>query len=108
MTKEEVAEVILEALKAFEIRFEKKMDKKLDQKLDQKLAPIIEMLVEHDYLLKTKMVTRDEFNEFRSENAAAHDAMFKRLDRLDTEFVALSASHNRLEADVRVLQLEPI
>ncbi len=51
-----------------------------------KLDSIIEKLVEHDVLL-AKMVTREEFDEFRDQTATRFDGLSFKVEHLEQEFM---------------------
>jgi hypothetical protein len=63
------------------------------------LEHIIPMLVDHDSMLR-KLPTREEFDEFRSENASAHDHMAKSIEKLDQELRAGAKIQDRTKEKV--------
>lgn len=66
---------------------------------DKQIASLIERAVEHGELLRN-LVTRDEFEVFKDRNASQHDAMMRRLEDLQKEFVSSKAGQERLEKRV--------
>jgi uncharacterized protein YjgD (DUF1641 family) len=68
-------------------RVEKTLDAKIDKvekRLDEKIDRVILQVIKNSEAIN-KMVTRDEFNEFRSEVLSGQDKMMTILIRLDQE-----------------------
>ncbi len=80
------------------VAMDERMDR-LEQRvtiLEGRVTFIVEMLVEHDHLIK-QLVTRDEFEAFKESNANQHDAMARGLDHLEKEFASFNRGQGRLQ-----------
>jgi hypothetical protein len=81
-------------------RVEKTLDAKIDKvekRLDEKIDRVILQVIKNSEAIN-KMVTRDEFNEFRNEVLSGQDKMMTILIRLDQERIFTNEWIRRIEA----------
>lgn len=77
-----------------------KVDGRLDGH-DSTFEKIISMLVDHDNYIK-RLPTREEFDEFKSNNLALHDRTAKSIEKLEMEFKVHTKAQDRLKDRVDV------
>lgn len=68
-------------------------------KVETILENVTFVLANHDHLLKG-LPTREEFDQFRDENAIAHDRTAKAIERIDMELASSSEAFARLENSI--------
>lgn len=68
---------------------------------EEKFDDLSVVVFGHEHRM-TEFLTRDEFNIFKSENAAAHDRTAQALERIEQEIKAFQRSQERLEKRVDI------